>query len=99
MVGHHLASPVGAGSACPRNGVRAPVRYESDIGAYQTAIEPFLPQWLVFDLGLMLAEVSEHGMLGSTEELDALTSLLGRPPRSYDDYVAECVATWQAPVF
>jgi len=74
------------------------VRYEGDIGAYQAAIGPFLPPWLVLDLGLMLTEVGEHGMVGSAEELEALTSLLGRPPRRYDDYVAECAAQWQVPV-
>jgi uncharacterized protein YbjT (DUF2867 family) len=79
------------------NALGRPVQYEGDIGAWQTAIGPFLPQWLVFDLGLMLAEIGEHGMLGSAEELDALTSLLGRPPRRYDDYVAECAAKWQVP--
>jgi uncharacterized protein YbjT (DUF2867 family) len=56
------------------NALGRPVQYEGDIGAYQAAIGPFLPQWLVFDLGLMLTEVGEHGMLGSAEELDALTS-------------------------
>jgi uncharacterized protein YbjT (DUF2867 family) len=77
------------------NALDRPVQYESDISAYQKVLGPFLPPWLVFDLGLMLAEVSEHGMLGSEAELDALTSLLGRPPRRYDDYVAECAANWQ----
>jgi uncharacterized protein YbjT (DUF2867 family) len=86
------------GSGCAEIWAHAlgrPVRYEGDIGAYQTVLGAFLPRWLVFDLGLMLAEIGKHGMLGNADELDALTTLLGRPPRRYDDYVAECAANWQ----
>lgn len=72
-----------------------PIRYECDINQWQEVMRPFLPAWVVEDLGSMFEDIMKHGMLGDAEELATLTKLLGRPPRNYADYVAECVVQWQ----
>lgn len=89
------------GSQCTETWSRAlgrPIRYESDISQWQAVVKPYLAAWVVEDLGAMWEEITKHGMLGNAEELDILTKLLGRPPRSHADYVAECVAQWQEAV-
>ena len=89
------------GAQCTETWSRAlgrPVHYEADIGAWQAVVRPYLATWVVDDLGAMFEELVKHGMLGSAEELDVLTRLLGRPPRRHEDYVAECVAQWREAV-
>lgn len=89
------------GAQCAQKWAHAlgrPVRYEDRIGEWQATIRPYLPTWLVEDLGLMFTEIGEHGMLGNAEELGVLTNLLGRPPRRYDDYVVECATQWRESV-
>jgi uncharacterized protein YbjT (DUF2867 family) len=68
-----------------------PVRL-GDVGEWQAALQPYLPAWLLNDLTLMYAEIAKHGMLGNAEEVATLSNLLGRAPRSYDDYVSERAA-------
>lgn len=73
-----------------------PIHYEGDVRAWQGVMQPYLPAWLLDDLGAMLDRIIERGMRGDAGQLAELTALLGRPPRSYADYVAECAAAWQA---
>ncbi len=74
-----------------------PIKYEDDISQWQAVVKPYLDAWVVEDLGYMFEEIKKHGMLGNSEELATLTGLLGRPPRSHTDYVAECITNWQGP--
>lgn len=69
--------------------------HEGRISQFQAVAQPHLPPWLVESLGMMLEEIASHGMLGTAGEVDALTALLGRPPRRYAEYVAETAAQWQ----
>lgn len=72
-----------------------PLDHEGRISQFQAVAQPYLPPWLVESLGMMLEEIARHGMLGTAGEVDALTALLGRPPRRYAEYVAETAAQWQ----
>jgi hypothetical protein len=53
-----------------------------------------MPEWLVEDLCVMFAHFQEHGLKASEEEVAELTRLLGRPPRSFEDFVAEIGPGW-----
>jgi uncharacterized protein YbjT (DUF2867 family) len=72
-----------------------PIRYGEDMGEWKAAMQPYLPAWFVDDLAMMFAEIANHGMLGNEEQVETLTKLLGRAPRRYDDYIAECATQWQ----
>ncbi|MBC2637760.1 MULTISPECIES: SDR family oxidoreductase [unclassified Rhodococcus (in: high G+C Gram-positive bacteria)] len=89
------------GPQCAEKWSRAlgqPVRYEGDINVWEASMEPYLTSWMIEDVGAMFYEIGLHGMLGNVDELDTLTRLLGRPPRSYDDYIKESVVAWREPV-
>jgi uncharacterized protein YbjT (DUF2867 family) len=89
------------GPQCAETWERAlgrPIKYEGDTSQWQAVVKPYLEPWVVDDLGAMWDEIKVHGMLGNAEELEILTQLLGRPPRSHVDYVAECAAQWQEAV-
>lgn len=82
------------GTACAERWAETlgrPVRYDGDIRHWQSVVQPFLPKWLVYDLGLMFAAIAQHGMLSNSDQIETVTKLLGRPPRSFHSYVTELV--------
>jgi uncharacterized protein YbjT (DUF2867 family) len=71
-----------------------PVRYGGDdLDAWGQQVQAFLPPWLVFDLQIMWAAFQKKGLLASAAELEALEKVLGCPPRSFDAYAAELLAS------
>lgn len=68
-----------------------PIRVGS-LEEWKALTKPFMPAWMHYDLGLMYEDFGRRGMLGTAEDLANITSLLGRPPRSYRDFVAEQTA-------
>jgi uncharacterized protein YbjT (DUF2867 family) len=65
-----------------------------DLDAWAEAASSMMPDWLVRDVCTMFAYFQEHGLKASQEEVDELTRLLGRPPRSFEDFVAEIAPGW-----
>jgi uncharacterized protein YbjT (DUF2867 family) len=65
-----------------------------DLEAWAEAVSSIMPEWLVDDLCVMFAYFQEHGLKAGDEELAELTRLLGRPPRSFEDFVAEVAPGW-----
>lgn len=65
-----------------------------DLDAWAEAVGSMMPDWLVRDLCIMFAYFQEHGLKASEEEVAELTRLLGRPPRSFEDFVAEIAPGW-----
>lgn len=71
-----------------------PVRYAGDdLDAWAQQVQAFLPPWLVFDLRIMLAEFQKKGLLATAAELDTLEAVLGHPPRRFDAYAGELLAS------
>jgi uncharacterized protein YbjT (DUF2867 family) len=66
----------------------------NDLEAWAEAVSSMMPEWLVRDLCIMFAYFQEHGLMASEEEVAELTRLLGRPPRSFEDFVAEVAPGW-----
>jgi uncharacterized protein YbjT (DUF2867 family) len=70
------------------------IDYVQDIGIWKEIVKPFMPAWKVYDLGLMYEKFSRIGMLGTEADVDRVTGLLGRPPKSYEEYVNDRIAEW-----
>jgi uncharacterized protein YbjT (DUF2867 family) len=70
-----------------------PVAYGGDdLDAAEANIARQAPSWSAYDLRMMLARFQADGMLAKPAAQDIMTSLLGRAPRSYRDFVRETVA-------
>ncbi len=73
-----------------------PVRYGGhDVDAFEAALRERAPSWSAFDLRMMFQGYLERGFTAEPGDLEALTKLLGRPPRTYDAYVRETAAAWK----
>lgn len=73
------------------------VRYAgNDLDAFENTIKSFAPSWLAYDMRVMMHRYQQDGAVASAEDLQRLTHLLGRPPRSYQDFAAETAQQWNA---
>jgi len=64
----------------------------SDLAAFEAQLASFGPGWLAYDMRLMMARIQEIGMHGESGALDRLQAILGRPLRTYSDFVEGVVA-------
>ncbi len=53
-----------------------------------------MPAWHALDLRLMLSRYQTDGAVATTEDVMRLTTLLGRPPRSYGEFAKDAAAQW-----
>jgi uncharacterized protein YbjT (DUF2867 family) len=60
-----------------------------DTAGFEQNLRQFMPHWMAFDMRLMAERFVSHGMLPEVGDINRLTALLGRPLRSYRDYVAQ----------
>ena len=51
-----------------------------------------MPSWMAFDMRLMGERFLTDGMVPEAGDVERLTALLGRPLRSYRDFVSEIAA-------
>jgi uncharacterized protein YbjT (DUF2867 family) len=61
----------------------------NDIAAFEQNLRAFMPSWMAFDMRLMAERFISDGMLPDVGDVDRLTTLLGRPLRTYRDHVAQ----------
>jgi uncharacterized protein YbjT (DUF2867 family) len=67
-----------------------PIAYPGDDTAgFEQNLRQFMPSWMAFDMRLMAERFLTDGMVPDVGDVDRLTTLLGRPLRSYRDYVAQ----------
>jgi uncharacterized protein YbjT (DUF2867 family) len=72
------------------------VRYGGDdLDAFEQMFKTFAPGWMAYDLRLMMGRFQRDGMAATKGDIDRLTSLLGRPLRSYHDFAVETAKQWQ----
>jgi uncharacterized protein YbjT (DUF2867 family) len=60
-----------------------------DTAGFEQNLKAFMPSWMAFDMRLMAERFLTDGMLPEAGDVDRLTTLLGRPLRSYRDYIAQ----------
>ena len=70
-----------------------PIIYPGDdTAAFEQNLRQFMPNWMAFDMRLMSERFLTEGMIPDAGDTERLTSLLGRPLRSYRDFAAESAA-------
>jgi uncharacterized protein YbjT (DUF2867 family) len=73
------------------------VRYAGgDLDAFEKAVKTKAPAWLAYDLRAMMRRYQVDGAVATPDDIARLTTLLGRPPRSYRDFARETARSWQA---
>jgi uncharacterized protein YbjT (DUF2867 family) len=65
-----------------------PITYPGDDTAgFEQNLRAFMPSWMALDMRLMAERFITDGMVPDAGDVERLTALLGRPLRSYRDYV------------
>ncbi|SOU00393.1 NmrA family NAD(P)-binding protein [Xanthomonas arboricola] len=63
-----------------------------DVDAFEAQMAAYGPSWLAYDMRLMMAGIQTHGMRAADGAVEKLQAMLGRPPRTYEDFVREATA-------
>ena len=73
------------------------VRYAgSDLDVFEKAVKVRAPAWLAYDLRAMMHRYQADGAVATSADIERLTTLLGRPPRSYRAFARETARGWQS---
>ena len=64
-----------------------------DTGAFEQNLRQFMPPWMAYDMRMMGERFQTNGMLPEGGDVERLTTLLGRPLRSYRAFALEIVAS------
>lgn len=72
------------------------VRYGGDdLIAMEQRLKSMLPAWHALDLRLMFHRYQTDGAVATADDIDHLTKLLGRAPRSYRSFAKDAAAQWK----
>jgi uncharacterized protein YbjT (DUF2867 family) len=72
------------------------VRYGGDdLVVMEQRMKSMLPAWHALDLRLMFGRYQTEGAVATTNDIDRLTALLGRAPRSYRAFARDAAAHWK----
>jgi uncharacterized protein YbjT (DUF2867 family) len=63
-----------------------------DVAAFEGQMASFSPAWLAYDMRLMMAGIQKFGMHGAEGAVNQVERMLGRPLRTYADFVREATA-------
>ena len=63
-----------------------------DTAGFEQNLCQFMPSWMALDMRLMAERFMTDGMVPDAGDVEKLTALLGRPLRTYRDYVAQITA-------
>lgn len=70
-----------------------PVAYPGDDTAgFERTLRQFMPAWMALDMRLMAERFLTYGMVPAAGDVARLTTLLGRPLRSYREFAGEIAA-------
>ena len=73
------------------------VRYAGDdMDAFEQQMRQRAPSWSAFDIRMMFQGYLERGFVAEAGDVEALTKMLGHPPRRYRDFARETAASWAA---
>jgi uncharacterized protein YbjT (DUF2867 family) len=64
----------------------------ADTAGFEKNLRQFMPSWMAFDMRLMGERFLTDGMVPEAGDVERLTKLLGRPLRTYRDFVSEITA-------
>jgi len=63
-----------------------------DTAGFEKMLRQFMPRWMAFDMLLVGERFLTDGMLPKVGDVERLTTLLGRPLRTYRDFITEITA-------
>ncbi|MCC4635736.1 NmrA/HSCARG family protein [Xanthomonas dyei] len=63
-----------------------------DVAAFEAQMAAYGPSWLAYDMRLMMAGIQTFGMQAADGTVEKLQAILGRPLRTYEDFVRESTA-------
>lgn len=73
-----------------------PVRYAGDdLDIWAASMRGAVPEWMIFDLCLMMQRFQQEGLGAEPQDTERLADLLGRPLRTYEDFVVESASRWK----
>jgi uncharacterized protein YbjT (DUF2867 family) len=64
-----------------------------DTAGFEKNLRQLMPSWMAFDMRVMSERFLTEGMVPEAGDVERLTKLLGRPLRSYRDFVSEITAS------
>ncbi|MFP3546568.1 NmrA/HSCARG family protein [Rhizobium sp. SIMBA_035] len=64
-----------------------------DTAAFEQKLKQFMPAWMAYDMRMMGERFLTDGMLPEASDVERLTTLLGRPLRSYRAFASETAAS------
>lgn len=67
-----------------------------DFDQWEQSMRASMPSWSAYDLRMMFQGYFDRGFASTETEVVRLTKLLGRPPRSYEDFAMETARLWKA---
>jgi uncharacterized protein YbjT (DUF2867 family) len=71
------------------------IRYGGhDMDMFEEQMRRNMPAWSAFDLRIMFQRFLERGFTAGEGDVEALTSLLGHAPRSYENFAQETAENW-----
>lgn len=92
LVGPHRLSGPGAASIWSE-ALDKPVTYTGEhFDDYEKQLRQLMPAWAAFDIRAMFQGYVDRGFAADDAAVITLSSLLGKPPRNYKDFVQESVA-------
>jgi hypothetical protein len=75
------------------------VRYSGDdLDIWGEKMKNLIPEFMIPEMRIMYGFFQEKGMIASTDDLEKTQKLLGKKPRTFDDFVKEMVAEWKSKV-
>jgi len=70
-----------------------PIAYGGgDTAAFEQNLRHVMPGWMAYDMRLMSERFLSDGMVPAPGDVERLSAMLGRPLRSYRDFVAGIAA-------
>ncbi len=72
------------------------IRYGGDdLVIMEQRLRSMLPAWHALDLRLMFSRYQTEGAIATPSDIENLTKLLGRAPRSYRSFASDAAAQWK----
>jgi uncharacterized protein YbjT (DUF2867 family) len=72
------------------------IRYAGhDMDAFEKQMRTRAPSWSAFDIRMMFQGYLERGFAAEKGDVETLTTLLGRAPRTYEAFARETVVEWK----
>jgi uncharacterized protein YbjT (DUF2867 family) len=68
---------------------RAVAYGDDDPAGFETNMGTFMPKWMAYEMRLMAERYVSDGMVPAPGDVERLTTILGRPLRSYRDFATE----------